>query len=547
MLKALDPTKMRAHIMRLLPLALMLALAGCASPTPPAAPFVAPPAPPAKRDSSQLDLSSVAQQIPTRPLPTDWAQGAVFMEIYVRGYQDSNGDGIGDFRGLISRLGYLQALGVQGLWLMPVNQSQDRDHGYAVVDYRDVEADYGSRADFQALLAAAHARGMGVIMDYVINHSSDANPLFVDAKANRNGKRDWYIWADHDPQWYNWDQSESWHRVRPGKNYYYGVFWSGMPDFNLRNPQVLAFHHDNLRYWMNQGVDGFRFDAVGQLIENGPKAYESQPENKPILKDLQTLVHSYPGNFMVCEEPADPVGAAQADACGSAFAFGFNEQVRASVKQGAPTDKLLQILKRYPLQQMGLVLGSHDSYAGERLMVDLAGDEAAYRLAVATQLTLPGQPFIYYGEEIGMGTSRGNGGDWGLRAPMSWQADGGFSTVTPFRAPADNLADYNAVDQQAEPDSLWHHYQGLIALRKAHPALRLGDLQLLAEGPVLAYLRQSGEERILVVLNYSHQAQSLSLPLKSEAPQRLLGQGSLSAGQTLQLSLPAQGLAIYRL
>lgn len=146
-----------------------------------------------------------------------------------------------------------------------------------------------------------------------------------------------------------------------------------------------------------------------------------------------------------------------------------------------------------------------------------------------------------------MGTSRGNGGDWGLRAPMSWQADGGFSTVTPFRAPADNLADYNAVDQQAEPDSLWHHYQGLIALRKAHPALRLGDLQLLAEGPVLAYLRQSGEERILVVLNYSHQAQSLSLPLKSEAPQRLLGQGSLSTGQALQLTLPAQGLAIYRL
>ncbi|WP_345012552.1 alpha-amylase family glycosyl hydrolase [Pseudaeromonas paramecii] len=525
----------------LLPLTLLL-LGSCAS---------APPTAPETLSSSALpsqDLSPVAQQIPARTLPTDWARGAVFMEIYVRGFQDSNGDGIGDFRGLISRLDYLQDLGIQGLWLMPVNQSKDRDHGYGVVNYRDVEADYGSRADFQALLEAAHARGMGIIMDYVINHSSDANPLFADAKANRNGKRDWYIWAERDPYWVNWARQPSWHRTQVGRgDYYYGVFWVDMPDFNLRNPQVLAFHHDNLRYWMNQGVDGFRIDAVGQLIENGPQAYESQPENKPILKDLQTLVHSYPGNFMVCEEPTDPVGAAGRDACGSSFAFGFNRQVRASVKHGKVTKHLSEILQQYPLADMGLVLGSHDSYAGERLMVDLAGDEAAYRLAAATQLTLPGQPFIYYGEEIGMGTSRGNAGDWGLRAPMSWQADGGFSTVTPFRAPADNQADYNAADQQAEPDSLWHHYQQLIALRKAHPALRLGDLQLLAEGPVLAYLRQSGDERVLVVLNYSRQAQALSLPLKSEAPQRLLGQGTLNAGQTLQLRLPAQGLAIYRL
>jgi alpha-amylase len=472
---------------------------------------------PVELTSAALDLSPVAKAVPKSPLPRDWAQEAVFIEIYVRGYKDSNGDGIGDFKGLTQQLDYLAKLGVQGIWLMPVNQSQDHDHGYAVTDYRKLEPDYGTEADFKAFLAAAHARGIGVIMDYVINHSAYQNPLFLDSKNKLNDKRDWYVWKDHDPGWTNWDGSGSWHRIRPTHDYYYGVFWEQMPDFNLKNPKVLAYHQDNLRYWMNAGVDGFRFDAVGQLVENGKNAYESQPENKVILHDLQTLVtHDYPGNYMVCEEPADPVGAAGSDSCGSSFAFGFNEAVRGSVMAGTVTRDLKIKLQEYPLASMGLVLGSHDSYAGERLIEAFHGDEGAYKVAAATQLTLPGQPFIYYGEEMGMGHSKGNGGDWGLRAPMSWTAHGGFSTATPFRAPAENVAQYNAAAQQASPDSLWNFYRQLIATRKAHSALRTGDLTVLSSDRVLAYQRHDAKETILVAINYDSAPSQVSLAVAKQ-------------------------------
>ena len=534
---------------------LLGALLACSSATPtaeqPAAAVLPTKAP--ELTSASLDLSPVPVAVPTTPLPTNWAQGAVFIEIYVRGYKDSNGDGIGDFKGLTQQLDYLQALGVQGIWLMPVNQSQDHDHGYAVTDYRKLEPDYGSEADFKAFLTAAHARGIGVIMDYVINHSAYQNPLFLDSKNKLNGKRDWYVWMDHDPGWVNWDQSATWHKIKPTKDHYYGVFWEQMPDFNLKNPQVLAYHHDNLRYWMNAGVDGFRFDAVGQLVENGKNAYESQPENKAILHDLQQLVtQTYPGRFMVCEEPADPVGAASKESCGSAFAFGFNEAVRGSVIAGTVTADLKRKLQEYPLANMGLVLGSHDSYAGERLIEAFQGNEPGYKVAVATQLTLPGQPFIYYGEEVGMGHSQGTSGDWGLRAPMSWTADGGFSPAAPFRAPAANLREYNAADQQAAPDSLWHFYQRMIATRKAHPALRLGDLTLLSANQVLAYRRQSAEETVLVAINYDNHPATVTLAAaKSSATLTPLGGFGSKAEKTdpqgqIELQLAPNEIRLYR-
>ncbi len=538
--------------LRLSTLSLLLcALCACSSQEPPSAP-AATKQPDAS--STSLDMRPVAVAPLPRPLPADWAKGAVFMEIYVRGYQDSNGDGIGDFKGLTSRLDYLASLGVQGIWLMPINASQDHDHGYAVTDYRKLEPDYGSEADFKAFLAAAHARGIGVIMDYVINHSAYQNPLFLDAKNRLNDKRDWYLWSDHDPDWVNWDQSSSWHRARPSRDFYYGVFWEQMPDFNLKNPKVLAYHHDNLRYWLNLGVDGFRFDAVGQLVENGKNAYESQPENKPILHELQQLVtHHYSGRFMICEEPNDPTAAAGKDSCGSAFAFGFNEALRDSVKAGKVTTELQQKLTNYPLAQMGLVLGTHDSYAGERLIDDFQGDLARYKLAVATQLTLPGQPFIYYGEEIGMGHSDGNSGDWGLRAPMSWESKGGFSSATPFRAPASNLAQYNVQRQQASPDSLWHVYQQLITTRKQHPALRQGDLTLLQSNELLAFTRRYQGEQLLVVMNYDSQPHSttLQLPGKQQHLIPLPGFGATESQSAVQgklgLTLAPHEIRLYRI
>ena len=501
--------------------------------------------------SASLDLKPVSVTRMESDMPDNWADGAVFVEIYVRGYKDSDGGGKGDLRGLTQQLDYLQQLGVEGIWLMPINASYDHDHGYAVTDYRSIEKDYGTLADFDAFIQAAHERGIGVIMDYVVNHSAITNPLFIDSDHSKAGKRDWYIWQTSNPGWRNWDGNPSWHKASNG--YFYGVFWENMPDFNLKNQDVLAYHHDSMRFWLNRGLDGFRFDAVGQLVENGPDSYESQPENRAILYDIQQLVTSdYQNRYMVCEEPADAIGAASSDSCGSAFAFGFNDAVRASVKSGTVSAQLRQVLQQMPLERMGIMLGNHDAFAGVRLMDDFSADQSRYRLAAATQLTMPGQPFIYYGEEIGMNHSAGNSGDWALRAPMSWSKTGGFTTGTPFRSPASNVTTFNVADQQADSASLWHFYRELIAARKGLPALRHGNLQLLRSDSVLAYTRTYQGQSVLVVLNYGNQATSVSLSLgKNQAMLSPVGQFAPSSLITdssgnAQISLAGQGIQIYQ-
>ena len=501
--------------------------------------------------SASLDLKPVSVTRMESDMPDNWADGAVFVEIYVRGYKDSDGDGKGDLRGLTQQLDYLQQLGVEGIWLMPINASYDHDHGYAVTDYRSIEKDYGTLADFDAFIQAAHERGIGVIMDYVVNHSAITNPLFIDSDHSKAGKRDWYIWQTSNPGWRNWDGNPSWHKASNG--YFYGVFWENMPDFNLKNQDVLAYHHDSMRFWLNRGLDGFRFDAVGQLVENGPDSYESQPENRAILYDIQQLVTSdYQNRYMVCEEPADAIGAASSDSCGSAFAFGFNDAVRASVKSGTVSAQLRQVLQQMPLERMGIMLGNHDAFAGVRLMDDFSADQSRYRLAAATQLTMPGQPFIYYGEEIGMNHSAGNSGDWALRAPMSWSKSGGFTTGTPFRSPASNVTTFNVADQQADSASLWHFYRELIAARKGLPALRHGNLELLRSDSVLAYTRTYQGQSVLVVLNYGNQATSVSLSLgKNQAMLSPVGQFAPSSLMTdssgnAQISLAGQGIQIYQ-
>ena len=237
-----------------------------------------------------VDISTVAAADPGSGLPVGWQQGA-FMQIFVRSYMDSDGDGIGDLRGLTAQLDYLRDLGVSGLWLMPVTRSQDRDHGYAVSDYRNIEAHYGSLADMDELLRQAHARGIGVIIDYVFNHSAAEHPLFVNARsANTNTYRDWYLWQGIKPTGWSIYGNDPW-RGGPG-NYYFAPFWDQMPDFNLLNPRVTAWHHDTLRFWLNRGVDGFRFDAVGNLTENGASQWENQPQNFNLLRDVRQAMNA---------------------------------------------------------------------------------------------------------------------------------------------------------------------------------------------------------------------------------------------------------------
>ncbi|UPW19025.1 alpha-amylase family glycosyl hydrolase [Agarivorans sp. TSD2052] len=530
-----------------LPFAVLTALSGCSDAPEPEKEL---PTGEAKAENL-LDMSSIA--VDDQPaLAKDWYKGAVFMEIFVRSYKDSDGDGIGDFKGLTSQLDYLTELGVEGIWLMPFSESSDKDHGYEVVDYRRIESDYGTREDFDEFLAQAHARGIGVIADYLINHSSGDNPVFIDANNNAGGKRDWYMWENTNPGWTNWSGSDSWHKGQYG--YYYGIFQSNMPDYNFHNQEVLEFHYNNLRYWLNAGMDGFRFDAMAHLIENGPNQWAGQPENAAIMYGIQQLVmEDYQNRYMICEDSGNSLAATQTDFCGSAFSFYLNYSIMNTVKNGSTENSgISEWLVQPSLSSMGLLLANHDSFAGERIFEQVNGDEAKYRLATATLLTIPGQPFVYYGEEIGMGHTKNSGGDYLLRAPMSWTSEGGFTTGIPYRAIASNTANYNVAGQLADTNSLYHHYKKLIQLRKTTPALRSGDLSVLHVGEVLAYRRSVSTGDVLVVLNYSDSNQAVNIPLEESSAvlSPLAGFGSSpltssSAGE-LNLNLLPHEIRIYQ-
>jgi alpha-amylase len=462
--------------------------------------------------SAALDLAPVVANRVDSGLPADWAEHANFIEVYVRGYQDSDGDGIGDLPGLVSRLDYLASLGVTGIWLMPVTESADNDHGYAVEDYRDIEDDYGTMADFETLLAEAHARGIAIIIDYVMNHSASTNPLFLDASTSpSNDKRDWYVWEDVKPQGWNTFAGDPWRNN--GNGWYYGLFSQLMPDFNLRNPEVVAYHEDNLRFWLNEGVDGFRFDAVAHLFEDGPDAWEDAPENHPLLDEIRTLVESYGKRFVVCEAPGSPADYATDRSCGRAFAFQSTQAILSSARGGSVDAAFVDQLRLANTDRMPLFLANHDSFAGDRVWNQLGGNEAQYRLAAASYLLAARTPFVYYGEEVGMANAAGLAGDAALRTPMSWTADpanAGFSAVIPFRELSANSTTHNVELEDAAPDSLLTAYRSLYAVRNAYPVIGIGDLDVQSQAgdPVLLLTRSTAAECAVIAINYSDQAAS---------------------------------------
>jgi len=501
------------------------------------------------------DVSAVAKNDPGSVLPATWKQGP-FIEIYVRGYQDSDGDGIGDLKGLTQRLDYLKELGVTGIWLMPVTQSQDNDHGYAVTDYRAIEKQYGSLADFDAFVAAAHARGIGVIIDYVMNHSAAQNPLFLNSSGAKDGaRRDWYIWSSTKPSGWNIYGNDPWKSSSTG--YYFAGFWDQMPDFNLRNANVLAYHHDSMRFWLNRGVDGFRFDAVGNLVENGPSAWEGQPENYVIMGDILSMLNGYQNRYMVCEAPIDPKGFSATSACGSAFAFGHNYDIVSAAKGSSSAVAAVANYFTGAPANMAAMVSNHDAFAGDRLWTQLNGNQPQYRLAVATYMLQPGVPFIYYGEEIGMANNNSLSGDWKLRTPMSWTADtttAGFTTGKPFRAVSSNVATNNVAAQQADANSLLSFYKALISVRKAHPALSGGSYDNpQSTASMMSFVRTGGGEKVLVAINYGTSAAVASFTgltggAAVSAAWPASGTGGVVSGTgTFSASVPAQSFVVYSL
>ncbi|MEJ2736741.1 MAG: alpha-amylase family glycosyl hydrolase [Anaerolineae bacterium] len=440
------------------------------------------------------------------PVPREpaWWDEPVFYEIFVRSFYDSDGDGIGDLPGVIEKLDYLDELGVTGLWLMPIFVSPSY-HGYDVVDYRVVNPDYGSNDDFVRLMDEAHQRGLHVILDLVLNHTSDQHPWFVESASGPDAeRRDWYIWSETDPGYLGPWGEPVWHN-RNGA-YYYGVFWSGMPDLNLENQAVTAELYDVARYWLEEmGADGFRLDAARHYIEDGKEQAHTRATHA-WLQDFRAFGMEVSPEMLTVGEIWD-VSDAVASYVGSdvdlAFEFSLAKAILLSVNEGGTTalaSAMTEVQRLYPEGGYATFLTNHDQ---NRVMDELGRDPDLAKLAATALLTLPGVPFVYYGEEIGM---TGSKPDELIRTPMQWSSgpNAGFTTGHPWEPVNWGYEDLNVKVQSEDPDSLFNRYRLLIALRTAHPALRSLAFQPLesAERSLYAYLRHVEGDAILVVLNF---------------------------------------------
>lgn len=459
--------------------------------------------------SAAHDASPAATPETARP----WWQDAVCYEIFVRSFVDSDGDGIGDLPGLTSRLDYLNDgdpttstdLGVTCIWLMPVSEATSY-HGYDTVDYTIIDSDYGTNADFTSFVAAANERGIEIITDLVLNHVSIEHAWFQEALANPGSPyRDYFIFSPTDPAYPGSFGQEVWFPTPAGDAFYYATFGKGLPDLDYRNPAVTREAEAVARFWIEEmGVAGFRLDAIKHLIENGPEQ-ENTEETHAWLRTFGAFLTSIrPDIYSVGEifnASAFMLSDYLPDQLTAYFQFEFGPQILQAAQNGLGGSLAYTIgdsVDRIPDQRFAPFLTNHDQ---TRSMTLLEGDVARAKLAATALFTLPGLPFIYYGEEIGM---TGNKPDPRLRTPMQWTADpSGFTSGAPWEPFQDDLATVNVAAQEADPTSLLYHYRGLIQLHAANTALSHGDCLVLdSPSQVTAFVRQSAEQSVLVVINF---------------------------------------------
>jgi len=451
-----------------------------------------------------LFLSLAACQATPAAPASPWWNNTVFYEIFVRSFYDSNGDGIGDLNGVTQKLDYLKDLGVTGLWLMPIFPSPSY-HGYDVTDYYSVNPQYGTLDDLKRLLAEAHKRGIRVILDLPLNHTSSQHPWFVDANAGPQSKyRDWYVWSPTDLGYLNPSNGPAWN---PGKTgFYFSIFSAQMPDLNYRNPAVTAEMEKMARFWLvDTGVDGFRIDAAKHLIEEGQKQENTASTHAWYKGFYQAYKLDKPDAFAIGEAfNADAFLASTytGDQLDMMFDFELASGFVNSTNGGANSavdSALIFAKKSLPTWQFGSFLTNHDQ---NRVMSALYGDVDKAKVAATLLLTSPGTPFIYYGEEIGM---TGEKPDPAIRRPMQWTggSNAGFTTGTPWEPLGTDGPQVSISAESADPTSLLSHYRHLLALRNAHSALRTGDLSLVSTGnpAVYAALRYDKGEAILVIVN----------------------------------------------
>ncbi len=486
-----------------------------------------------------------------------WYKDAVFYEVYIRAFADGNGDGKGDFPGLTSRLDYIQSLGVDCIWLLPMYPSPLVDDGYDIADYRSVHPDYGTLADFKEFLDQAHARGLRVIADLVLNHTSDQHPWFVDARSSReSASRDYYLWSDSEQKFaeariiFIDSQKSNWAWDPVSRQYYFHRFFPQQPDLNYDNPRVRQEMIDIMRSWMDLGLDGFRADAVPYLIKREGTNCENLPETHQYLKELRRAFDAeFPGRVLLAEANQWPAEVRAYFGDGDEFQMAFDFPVMPRIyialarEDARPIVEIMQATPQIPPNcQWCTFLRNHDELTLEmvtpeerdylwrtyapvprmrlnlgirrRLAPLLGGDRRKIELLNSLLFTLPGSPIIYYGDEIGMGDDIWLKDRDGVRTPMQWDAgpNAGFSSADPgtlYAKPIEDetfgYAKVNVAVQQVDPQSLWHTIRGMIAVRKAHPAFGRGDLEFI-NTPVpalLAFYRSYQGDRILALHNLS--------------------------------------------
>ncbi|MFN8016501.1 MAG: maltose alpha-D-glucosyltransferase [Acidimicrobiales bacterium] len=511
-------------------------------------------------------------------LDPTWYQRAIFYEVLVRGFHDSNGDGSGDLRGITEKLDYLEWLGVDCLWLLPFYASPLRDGGYDIADYLTVHPDYGTVGDAAELLDQAHRRGIRIIADLVVNHTSDQHPWFQESRSSRtNPKADWYVWDDDPERWSearvifvdtersNW----SWDSGR--EQYYWHRFFHHQPDLNYDNPDVAEAMLDVMRHWLGLGLDGFRLDAVPYLFERDGTNGENLPETHEYLQRLRSVVdQEFPGRVLLAEAnqwPADVVdyfGTVETPECHMCFNFPLMPRMFMAARQES-SRPIREILAQTPAipdgTQWGIFLRNHDEltlemvtdeerdymyseYAKDprmkrnvgisrRLAPLLENDRRVAELFHGLLFSLPGSPVMYYGDEIGMGDNIYLGDRDGVRTPMQWTPDrnGGFSSADFAQLYLPSLMDpvygYQAVNvesQMRNPGSFLHWVQRMVRARKQHPVFGTGDFEALdvANEAVLAFLRTQEREDhpddiVLCVNNLSKVAQPVEIDLSALA------------------------------
>lgn len=471
---------------------------------------------------------------PAERWTTDPGEG-VYYEVFVRSFQDSDGDGIGDFRGLTARLPYLADLGVTGLWLMPIHPSPSY-HGYDVADFRAIHPDYGTLADFRAFVAAAHRHGMRVVLDLVANHTSDRHPWFQAALAGDPTYRSWYRFEADPPPLQGTLGGPAWHDAGDGSRYL-GLFVREMPDLDHRNPDVVAALLDVAAFWLDLGVDGFRVDAIQHVVEGADGAIANAPENVAWVRDFGArLRERHPGAFLVGETwTATPtIAAYHRDAdLDMSFDYPLWRALTSAVASRSAIDLRAQLrlnADAYPEgARRGTFVSNHDQPRPASVLAPLRPDPRRAALLGRLLLALPGTPFLYYGEELGMPNGPGED-DRQKRTPMRWtaDADGGFSAGAAWIAPSTVDPAVSVAAQRGDPGSVLEAYREAIAARAAWPALARGDARVVDGLPsaLLGVWRTApGATPVLVLANLGARDLEVAradVPLDGVAPDTLV-------------------------